>query len=120
MSRADEFTSLRQMLEYASEVKTLADGRTFDDLLTDRLFQLAVVRLLEIIGEAATRLSQATRDRYSTIPWRQIIGMRNRLIHAYDQVEYDVVWEVIQDDLAPFVETIRLAITEVAGGEQTN
>jgi uncharacterized protein with HEPN domain len=67
------------------------------------VIQLAVVRLLEIIGEAATRTTEAIREEHPAIPWRQISGMRNRLIHGYDSVDLDIVWSVLTGDLPDLV-----------------
>jgi uncharacterized protein with HEPN domain len=65
--------------------------------------QAAVMRQLEIMGEAARRLSEETRQELSEIPWHQIIGMRNRLIHVYDDVDLAIVWDTVQNDLPPLI-----------------
>ncbi|MEX0611190.1 MAG: HepT-like ribonuclease domain-containing protein [Pirellulales bacterium] len=67
---------MRQMLDHASEARQLASGRSRDDLDSDRVFHLAMTRLLEIVGEAAGRVSQASRDHYPQIAWPQIVGLR--------------------------------------------
>ena len=87
MSRRDDRISIRHMLDHALEARAMARGRTRADLENDRMFQLALTRLIEIIGEAAARVSKPTRDRYPGIPWAEIIGMRHRLIHGYDVVD---------------------------------
>jgi uncharacterized protein with HEPN domain len=71
------------------------------------LHQNAVIRPLEIIGEAARRLSQQTRDAHPDIPWDQMIGMRNRLIHEYFRVNLTTVWETVRDDLPPSIALIE-------------
>ncbi len=81
----------------------LAHHRSRADLDSDRLFNLGMTRLLEIIGEAAARVSQATRDRHPQIPWSAIAGMRNRLIHGYDDVDFDILWDVVQRDLPALI-----------------
>ena len=63
--------------------------------------------MMEIIGEAARRVSVATRDKHSEVPWRAIIGMRDRMIHGYDEVDLDVLWDVIQLDLPALVEQLE-------------
>lgn len=98
MTPRDE-VSMRQMRDHAREAQRLASGRKRDDLDTDRLFHLAMTRLLEIVGEAAGRVSQSSRDQYTRIAWPQIVGLRNRLIHGYDQVDCDILWLIVQDDL---------------------
>jgi uncharacterized protein with HEPN domain len=89
MTPRDEI-SMRQMLDHAVEASRLASGRQREDLDTDRLFHLAMTRLQEIVGEAAGRVSQGTRDQYPQIAWSQMVGLRNRLIHGYDQVDCDI------------------------------
>jgi uncharacterized protein with HEPN domain len=74
-------------------------GRSRSDLDADRVLALAVVRLLEIIGEAATRVPVEERARRAEVPWSSIVGLRNRLIHGYDDVDYDIVWAIIATDL---------------------
>jgi uncharacterized protein with HEPN domain len=68
-----------------------------------RVLNLALVRLLEIIGEAANRVPATDRERYAQVPWEQIIGLRHRLIHAYDRVDFDILWQIVTRDLPPLV-----------------
>ena len=83
---------LRHMLDHAREAFSLAQSRSRVDLETDRLLNLALARLLEIIGEAASRVSIDGRSHYPDIPWPQIIAFRNILIHAYFGIDREVVW----------------------------
>jgi uncharacterized protein with HEPN domain len=99
MSRRDPLVSLRQMRDHAREVVELVRGRNRSDLDSDRLLALAVVRLLEIIGEAAGRVPAAEQARRPGVPWPSIVGLRNRLIHGYDDVDYDIVWQIVTTDL---------------------
>ena len=101
---------LRHMLEYAREAIELARGRARSDLDSDRMLNLALVRLLEIVGEAAHRVSPETRARLSEIPWESIVGLRHRLIHGYDQVDFDILWQIIKDDLPQLVESLDEAL----------
>jgi uncharacterized protein with HEPN domain len=87
MTRHDDTASMRHMLDHAREAIVMARGKTKSDLLTDRKLGLAVTRLLEIIGEAAVRVSSATRQKYELIEWRGAIAIRNRLIHGYDETD---------------------------------
>jgi len=95
------------MLDHAREAVELVSERTRDDLRGDRLLGLAMTRLVEVIGEAANRVPPEERRKYTGIEWSQIIGMRNRLIHAYDQVELDIVWQTVTVDLPPLIEELR-------------
>jgi uncharacterized protein with HEPN domain len=107
MKDPDDDGWLQDMLQSAEEVLNLSRGRTRADLDQDRLFALGVARLLEITGEAAARLSPAFRERHSDVPWRAMIGLRNRLIHAYRDVDHDVLWQILADDIPPLITALR-------------
>ena len=91
------------MLEHAREAMQLVVGRNRSDLDTDRVLSLALVRLLEIVGEAAARVSSETRARHPAIPSSEIVSLRNRLIHGYDAVDMDVLWSIVNTDLPALV-----------------
>ena len=67
------------------------------------MLELSLVRLIEIVGEAAARVSLERRTLYPSIPWREVIGMRNRLVHGYDSVDLDVLWDTVELDLPPLI-----------------
>ena len=91
----------------------MARRRTRADLDRDRMLNLALVRLVEVIGEAASRVPEEFRSGYPEVPWRQTVGIRNRLIHGYDSVNFDILWTIIQDDLPPLIEQLH----RIAGEE---
>jgi uncharacterized protein with HEPN domain len=107
MSRHESSVRLRHMLDHAREAVAMAAGKTLDDLQTDRMLNLALVRLLEIIGEAASRTPLEERDRYPDIPWGPIIGLRNRLIHGYDSVDFEILCQIIQRDLPTLIAALE-------------
>jgi uncharacterized protein with HEPN domain len=82
MSRHDDQVSMRHMLDHARRAREIAHGRKRSDLDSDYTFQLALTHLVEIIGEAASRVSMPTREKHREIPWPDIVSMRNRLIHG--------------------------------------
>ncbi len=84
----------------------MAEGRDRQDLDRDRKLNLSLVRLLEIVGEAAGRVSKEEQDRYPMIPWAEIVSLRNRLIHGYDRVDFDVLWEIVRNDLPPLSKSL--------------
>jgi len=94
---------LRHMLDAANEALSFARGRSRADLDDNRMLALALVRLLEVIGEAGARVSPERQARLPHIPWREVTGMRNRLIHGYAEVDLDIVWAVIEEDLPKLV-----------------
>ena len=98
---------LRHMLDAAREAAQMAQGKTRADLDTDRPLNLSLVRLLEIVGEAASRVPPGERAQYSGIPWLQIIGLRNRLIHGYDNVDFDILWEIVTRDLPHLIAALE-------------
>jgi uncharacterized protein with HEPN domain len=90
---------LRHMLDYSREALTLIEGKGRKELDQDRTLNLALVRLVEIVGEAANRVSNETQGAYAEIPWFQIVSLRNRLIHGYDSVDFDILWGVLTEEL---------------------
>jgi uncharacterized protein with HEPN domain len=94
-----DLQSLLDMLQSAQIVMNYVAGRSCQDLGTDLQFQDAVIRRLLIIGEASKRVSEPTRKSLTTIPWSAISGMRNRLVHEYDEIDLDVVWDTIGKSL---------------------
>jgi uncharacterized protein with HEPN domain len=90
---------IRDIHEYA------APGR--DAFMSERMRQDAVIRRLEIIGEAVKQLSDEPRDRHPEIPWRRIAGMRDRLVHGYFGVDLSLVWGVVERDLPPLTAAIE-------------
>ena len=114
MSRKDDRISLRQMLDHAREAVEMACGRDRKHLDVDRSLNLSLVRLLEIVGEAAGRLTKETQDVYPEIPWAQIVSLRNRLIHGYDEVDFDILWDIIRWDLPPLIERLESIVSKKA------
>ncbi len=105
--RKDDLVRLRHMLDAAEEAIGFARGRERSDLDHDRQFVLALVKDIEIVGEAAYQTSDETRADLSDIPWDDIIGMRHRLVHAYFDIDLEIVWQTVQNDLPPLVEQLR-------------
>ena len=112
MSRHDPIVSVHHMLDHAREALEMVEARSRADLDTDRMLNLALVRLVEVIGEAASRVPEEFRRRYSEVPWHQAVGMRNRLIHGYDTVNFDILWAIIRGDLPPLVERLEAIVEE--------
>jgi uncharacterized protein with HEPN domain len=103
MPRHDDHIVIQHMLDHAREAVSMIAGKAPEDLGKERMFELALVRLVEIIGEAAGRVSQAGQAQSPNIPWREVIGMRNRLIHGYDSVDLNVLWDTVELDLPPLI-----------------
>ena len=98
------------MPDYAREALSLVQGRGREELDTDRQLNLALVRLLEIVGEATARVPEEERLRLPEIPWSQIISLRNRLIHGYDDVDPDIIWNIVTRNLPSLVKALKEAL----------
>ena len=98
------------MLDHAREAAELARGRERRDLESDRLLQLALTRLVEIVGEAASRVPAELQARHPQLPWREAVSVRNRLIHGYDFVDLDILWEIVANDLPQLIPLVEQAI----------
>lgn len=98
------------MLDAAQEAMSFVAGRTREDLDRDRMLLLSLIKELEILGEAASRVSQATVAEHGGIPWREIIGMRHHLIHGYFDVDADLVWDTMTNDLPRLIDQLKLVL----------
>jgi uncharacterized protein with HEPN domain len=101
MSRDRQY--LADILDAARLARSYVAGRSKEVFLADLQCQDAVLRRIEIIGEAAHRLSDATRQSLPDLPWRKVISMRNYVIHAYDAVNLTIVWDTVQRDLPSLI-----------------
>lgn len=98
------------MLDAARQAVDFARGRSRVDLDRDVQLSLALTRLVEIIGEAAKNVSPETRMTLPTVPWRAIAGTRDRLVHAYFDVDHDQLWEIVSADLPALVRVLEQAV----------
>ena len=107
MRQPDDVALLVDILIAARDAEEMAVGITYDELLEDRKLQLALVKLIEIIGEAAGRLSNDARGSLPGIAWRKVTGMRHRLVHDYGNINYQVVLDVVRDDVPDLIAAIE-------------
>lgn len=107
MSRHDPVVALKHMLDHAQKAVSLARGRKRTDLDNDLTFNLALTRLVEVIGEAANRVPQEIQTDHPEVAWMEMIGMRNRLIHGYDEVDLDFLWSVVRNDLPTLIGQLK-------------
>ena len=103
------------MLEFCERVTSYTAGMDQAAFIRDRLTYDATLRNLAVLGEAATHIPDGVQTTHPEIPWRQIIGTRNRLIHAYLTISNDVVWSIIRDDIPPLVAQLH-ELLEAAEG----
>ena len=97
--KKDDCVYLHHIIDAFLQIEHYTDGVTYEEFLSNRLLQDGVIRQLEVMGEAARNLSEDLRNEYPKIPWRQMISLRNRMIHAYFNVNLQIIWEIIQGDI---------------------
>ena len=106
---------LLDMLFYCDDAVRFASTLTFAEFEVSRLHQMVIVKAVETIGEAASQISGATQQAHPEIPWPEIIGMRNRLVHGYGTIELDVVWQTVTEDIPSLADQLRRMIPKDAG-----
>ena len=108
----DDITRFRHMIEAGEAACRFVAARPRGDLDTDLMLQFALVRAVEIIGEAASKVSPETRLATPAIPWTRIVAMRNRLIHAYFDVDRDILWRTVREELPELLALLHQATAE--------
>lgn len=115
-------TRRREFLDYVADIQEAAEnisqfiaGMTWAQFAQDRKTIYAVVRAFEIIGEAAKKVPPSVRKRHAKVPWKQMAGMRDKLIHEYFGVNYQVLWKTAQEDIPPVLPLIAKVLKEEAG-----
>ena len=98
------------MIDAANDAVSFAHGRTRDDLDSDRQLAMALVKCVEIVGEAASQVSPDAQDEVPGLPWDDIVNMRHRLVHAYYDVHLEILWRTVRDDLPPLIRTLRTVL----------
>jgi uncharacterized protein with HEPN domain len=106
----DEWVYVGHMLDMSQQALEISNNKNKEEYDNDITLRLALTHLVQVIGEAAQRVSNPFRDAHPEVPWREIIGMRHRIVHDYLNVDEEVVWQVVQDDLPPLVETLKRII----------
>lgn len=112
MPNEEDRNRLIHILQAAKEAVGYASGRTRQDLDSDRQLVHSLVRCIEIAGEAAARISQQCKNETPQIQWDDMIGMRNRLIHAYFDINLNIVWRTVKDELPKLIEEVETIIEE--------
>jgi uncharacterized protein with HEPN domain len=115
MSQHNPLYALQDMIAHAEEACAFIAGRKRSDLELDRQLSLSLVRLLEVVGEAAGTIPPELRSRHPEVPWRELVGMRNRLIHAYQRVDLQIVWDVVELELPQLIVLVGAIAREEYG-----
>ncbi len=112
MRRPEDEALLRDMLDYSRRAVEAVTQSERSDLDSDFVLAAALERFIEIIGEAASKVSAGTKAGAPQIPWREIIGMRNRLVHGYASVDHDIVWDVVSVDLKMVIAALEALLAD--------
>lgn len=107
---------LQHILDACDAVMEFMTGKAENDLVTDKLLVSGVTRQIEIIGEAANMLTTELRAEHPEVPWKQIIGMRHKIIHEYFAVQTDTVWDVVKNDLPVLQGQIAMILAKLPEG----
>lgn len=113
MSRHDPKVTLRQIGEYARRAQELCAQNTLPDILTDWQKRAAFERVMEVLGEAAKRLPAELCQRYPAVPWKLLAGMRDRISHGYDGVDYGTLWDTVRDDVPGLLATVEQMLMDL-------
>jgi uncharacterized protein with HEPN domain len=113
MSKRSNIELLTDIIESIEKIFRYTEGMSFEDFSSDEKTMDAVVRNFEIIGEAANRVEEDLKKKYSKVEWRRIIGLRNRIVHEYFGIDFNIVWMIIEENLKTFKAEIEEIIGEV-------
>ena len=114
MTRRDPMVYVFHMMDYSRETVDIAQDYSRADLDTNRILRFALIKVVETIGEAASRVPDDFRSRYPEVPWQDTRSLRNRLVHEYDRINLDTLWDVIQNHIPPLIEQLEALISEEA------
>ena len=121
MSKRGNIELLSDIKEAITRIRMYTEGMSYGEFLNDIKTQDAVVRNLEIIGEATKNLSDELREEYSEIPWRHLARLRDRLIHHYSGVNYDIVWDIVTAELPKVIQQIEtILMVIITDGDSEN
>ena len=104
---------LRHMLDAAGRALQFCAGRRLEDLHGDAMLRSALVHTITVVGEAASKVTQPTRDGLPEIAWASMVGMRNRLVHAYFDIDSDILWPTVNERLPPLATQLRTLLSKI-------
>lgn len=103
---------LEDMLDSMERIMEYTDGLTFDEFQESNLITDAVIRNLEIIGEASKNVPEKIRKKYPAIPWKEMYGLRNFVVHEYFGIDFENIWKIIKDELPKNIQDLRKIVTK--------
>ena len=112
--------ALEKMVSYANELLSYVDGMDYDSFVNDRKTLSACAFIIGQVGELVTVVSNEAQSEYTAIPWRNIKGMRNRIIHDYEKVDYLVLWKTIEENIPQLIEAVQTVLEKFSADEESN
>ena len=116
MSKHDPKVILRQIIEYANRAQELCAQNELPGILIDWHKRLAFERVMEVLGEAVKRLPPELCQRYPAVPWKLVAGMRDRVSHSYDAMDYAMLWDTVRDDVPTLLATVAQMLKDLESG----
>jgi uncharacterized protein with HEPN domain len=110
----DSIIRIRHMLDFARKVQQFTRGKDRSDLDSNEMLAMAVIHLIEMLGEASKGVSPEIQQNYPGVPWEQISGTRNRLAHGYIDVDLDIIWAIVSKDIPPLIIKLNKILKEEA------
>jgi uncharacterized protein with HEPN domain len=111
MRKRDYRDYLKDISDSIEDIESFTKDLTFNDFLKDKKTQNAVIRSIEVIGEATKKLPRSLRSKYPSIPWKKMTGMRNKMIHEYFGIDLEILWKTIKEDI-PSLKPLIKAVLE--------
>lgn len=105
--KLDDKIRIQHMIDAAEEALSFVSDKSENEFNRNRMLVLSIIKEIEIIGEAASKISEETKLKFNNIPWQDIVGMRNRLIHGYFDVDIKLVWNTIKNDLPSLLKSLK-------------
>ena len=115
MKRRDYKDYLQDIGDSIDDIKSFTGGMTFEDFTMDRKTINAVIRSIEVIGEATKRIPKSIRGKYPSIPWKKMTGMRDKMIHEYSGVDVEILWKTVKEDVPSLKPLIQNVLKDLSG-----
>ncbi|MDZ7764124.1 MAG: DUF86 domain-containing protein [Melioribacteraceae bacterium] len=112
MSKRDSKLLIRDILISINKIKVYTENKTYESFMVDELVKDAVVRNIEIIGEASNRIPDDLKSKSQNIPWSKLRGIRNRIVHDYFGVDYSIIWFIIENELIPLETELQILLSD--------
>jgi len=113
MKTRDYRDYLQDILDAVNDIESFVDSMTYEEFIKDRKTLNAVVRSIEIIGESSKNIPETIKAKYKELPWKQMTGMRDKLIHAYFGVDVETLWKAVKDNIPPLKKSIQKMLKDL-------